>query len=251
MRESIRPGTKINFEGQNGKNFKIESLLSEEGSSSIVYIVCSYDMLGMKHFSVLKQLFPIGLDIKLDEDGRSILIPEKSMESFQFYKNRFKEAYFKQVSFQNIEEAGNKPSDARGIYEGYNTMFIEMQYDRGYCYNNVREENLQDIFKIAKAIAKAVKVYHDNDLLHLDVKPANIFVLNDTKDYIKVFDYDSTLSKEEAALGKVGLSFSTRWAAPELLLGKHQEICEATDYYSIGAVVFNQIFGHTPVSRDL
>jgi serine/threonine protein kinase len=252
MRESLKPGTEISFEGRNGKSFIIESLLSEEGASSLVYIAYSCDMLGERHFSVLKQLYPMGLDIKLHGDKASILVPEKSREIFDLYRDKFKAAYLKQVEAQSIKEAGNRPSDARGIYEGYNTLFIEMQYDKGYCYNSAKGESLYDILKTARAIAETVKLmYHDEKLLHLDLKPANIFILKETKDFIKVFDYDSVIPKEDAALGRARLSFSERWAAPELLLGKHREISYTADLYSIGAIVFHQIFGRTPSSRDL
>ena len=48
----------------------------------------------------------------------------------------------------------------------------------------------------------------------------------------------------------MSISYTQEYAAPELLQGKRSKLCEATDIYSIGAVMFGRIMGRTPNADD-
>ena len=60
-----------------------------------------------------------------------------------------------------------------------------------------------------------------------------------------------TEHEEKLRDGTAGrMSFSDGYAAPELARGNRNRICEGTDIYSIGAVVFYKLFGRTPNAFD-
>lgn len=199
------------------------------GASCITYLVKYMEDKEYSHSGVLKEFNPIS---------------EKITEE------KFLEGYKLQSFFRSeIENAKNITSDTEGIYEDDGRKYILMSCDEGMSYDNINEENLEDIIKTAIAVTKAVKIYHDAGYLHLDIKPDNIFILPQTREMLKLFDFDSVHKKEEV-LGKV-LSCSKSWAAFELLYKEENyKICEGTDIYSIGAIIFSKIMGRMPEDKE-
>ena len=66
-----------------------------------------------------------------------------------------------------------------------------------------------------------------------------------------LFDFDSLIEKEILQnSSEVRMSCSDGFSAPELVRGRRKEICEATDIYSLGAIVFYKVFGKVPSSWD-
>ena len=65
-----------------------------------------------------------------------------------------------------------------------------------------------------------------------------------------LFDFDSVMRKEDIKTGSV-VSSTFEWAAPEQLIpGRKNEICEATDIFAIGEMIFYKIFRrHSAVSE--
>ena len=70
-----------------------------------------------------------------------------------------------------------------------------MSCDNGVSYNEVKDESLKDILKTSLAITKALGVYHKNGYLHLDIKPSNVLVIPETKELVKLFDFDSVVKR--------------------------------------------------------
>ena len=219
-------------QGKNEIVFKIEKILGE-GAGCNVYYVRYKENDKYVHSGVLKEFNPKDKDIDLEK-----------------YKEKFLKAYELQLKFRSLyDEKMNITSNIEGIYEGNNTFYILMSCDNGVSYNEVKDESLKDILKTSLAITKALGVYHKNGYLHLDIKPSNVLVIPETKELVKLFDFDSVVKKDE--LENTRLSYSPNWSAPELIdKGKHYLIGEATDIYSIGAIVFNKIFKKYPMSKD-
>lgn len=219
-------------QGKNEIVFKIEKILGEGAGCSVYYVKYKENDKYI-HSGVLKEFNPKDKDIDLEK-----------------YKEKFLKAYELQLKFRSLyDEKMNITSNAEGIYEGNNTFYILMSCDNGVSYNEVKDESLKDILKTSLAITKALGVYHKNGYLHLDIKPSNVLVIPETKELVKLFDFDSVVKKDE--LENTRLSYSPNWSAPELIdKGKHYLIGEATDIYSIGAIVFNKIFKKYPMSKD-
>ena len=210
------------------REFNVKKILGE-GASCITYLVTYVEDNKYSHSGVLKEFNPIS---------------EKITEE------KFLEGYKLQSFFRSeIENAKNITSDTEGIYEDEDKKYILMSCDDGVSYDNIDEKNLEDIIKTAIALTKAVKVYHDAGYLHLDIKPDNIFILPQTREMVKLFDFDS-VHKKEHVLDKV-LSCSKQWAAFELLYKEENyKICEGTDIYSIGAIIFYKIMGRMPEDKE-
>ena len=87
-------------------------------------------------------------------------------------------------------------------------------------------------------------------ILHLDLKPSNIFLLKETREIIKLFDYDSVIYKDDLNDSDLFLSGSQGYMPYELRKGIKKQISEKTDIYSIGAIVFERIMSRTVTETD-
>ena len=77
-------------------------------------------------------------------------------------------------------------------------------------------------------------------------------MIDETRELIKLFDTDTVVNKNKLISGDACfLSCSAKWAAPEQRLGRRAKICETTDIYAIGAVLFWRIVGRTLENNDI
>jgi serine/threonine-protein kinase PknK len=98
-----------------------------------------------------------------------------------------------------------------------------------------------DAVAVGVAIAGALEVAHQADILHRDVKPQNILVT--TYGHPALADFGvARLHSSESPLHSVGLT--TLHAAPELLEG--EAATPATDVYGLASTLYHLIAGHTP-----
>ena len=118
----------------------------------------------------------------------------------------------------------------------------------GRTLDRLDAEPLLTKVKICCAVAKLVFQYHNSGYLCLDIKPDNIFVLTNSSEEIltelvEYIDFDSVRKKSELSFGR-SLSFTKLWAAPEQSNPfSYNKICESTDIYAIGELLFWLVFG--------
>lgn len=220
------------------------------GSSCIVYDAFYKDKTGSRHIVRIKECYPYNMEITRNSQGGLEAAPG-CIQEFNSAKNKFREAYKRNVYLKNTLGLINSTADAVDIFEYNNTLYSVMACVEGKDYRADTGENLQSLFIRLLALSRVIKKYHDNGILHLDIKPENILLLPETKEHMVLFDFDSLLFKEDLKNNKaVRISFSDGYAAPELVRGNIGKICEATDIYSIGAVAFYKIFGRKPGIMD-
>jgi serine/threonine protein kinase, bacterial len=140
----------------------------------------------------------------------------------------------------------------RGEYEG--RLWIAMDYVDGTdAARHVREHHrggmpLREAVEIITAIAEALDYAHERNLLHRDVKPANILLTGPetTRRRILLSDFGvarriddiSGLTSTNMAVG------SMAYSAPEQLLG--QPVDGRADQYALAASAFQLLSGHSP-----
>ncbi len=241
MNRYLHPGYKFSLDGIEGV-FKIKSVIGY-GSSCAVYFVEFTDKNGVCTEHLLKEYNPNKLELYRSESGVLFADNDEETENFNSGLLRFEEGYKKQLKIRKLNETKNTTSNIQGIYEGNGTKYIDMTCFNGLTYDKIQESNLYDLLRRTKTIAQTIKHYHNNGFLHLDLKPNNIFTIPESVELVMLFDFDSLLTKNEIMSGS-SVSYTEAWAAPELLLpGRKSKICEATDLFSIGEMVFYQLFG--------
>lgn len=253
MRQALKIGEKVrlsvNENEQPTYEYTIKGITGF-GASCIVYEAYYLDSVGIEHLVRLKEFYPAYMEIDRDE-ALSLVVKEEHREDFEKSWDLFCEAYEKNTLFQSNLDTLNSTGNAQNLLFGNNTMYMVVNYNNGISYDKVEGENLQDIFQIGLALTKTIGMYHKYGYVHLDIKPENILKLPETNELIILFDFGSVESIKDIKSGKVNrVSYSENWAAPEQLQHKVKKICEATDIYSIGAVIFSKIMGRIPNVDD-
>lgn len=216
--------------------------LIDRGANVIAYEAT--DKTGKIQF-VLKECYPEN-GAERQSDGT---ISWKNPTFEKTAKDSMRKAYETQLAIQAETATENTNTHlVDTIYEANNTLYTVTGHSNAITYNKAEDKNLQETLITVRAIARAVKAYHDSGYLHLDIKPQNIMILPETRDMVILLDFDSVTRMDE--LASAALSYSPNYAAPEQIQGRLSRIGRATDVYAIGAIVFYKVFGRPPELED-
>lgn len=100
--------------------------------------------------------------------------------------------------------------------------------------------------QLARGLARA----HDLGIIHRDVKPENIFLVEERGNFVaKLVDFGIARARTESRLTAAGMLVGTpAYLAPERIHGKENE--PSSDLYSLGVVLFEMITGRLPFQSD-
>lgn len=245
-RQYLEAGNKITFENN---TFEIVKSIGA-GANCVVYeVVKIANEYTCKYY--LKECYPFDVIITRNDDG-SLEWTDNS-EKERNLKN-FKDAYNTLLNIYNDESFRNSTSMPLDMYETNGTVYFLNDIKTGMTFEEDSGENLSDILATVIALSKLIEKYHKAGYLHLDIKPENIFLLDETRELLVLFDVDSVVSIDKLRNGEIKhISFSENYAAPEQKREKLSEINEQTDIYSIGATLFTKIMGRfvTALDRDI
>ncbi|HVM94880.1 MAG TPA: serine/threonine-protein kinase [Candidatus Acidoferrales bacterium] len=127
-------------------------------------------------------------------------------------------------------------------------IYIRMEMIRGENLTRYRQRGafpFPEVVRIGSEIALALGLAHRNNLIHCDVKPANILIEENTGRAV-VTDFGiskrirSSGNDETATTTSVG-GLTTRYAAPEQVRG--DDIDQRVDLYALGCVLYEMASG--------
>lgn len=202
------------------------------GGFSMVYL--AYDKKGNP--LAIKEFFPKVLNLR-KEGTRIKFINMREKQKFQAGLKDFKDEteIVMKLKHRNIIEIVN-------FFEENETAYIAMPFEYGYTlskYITVENENTeQDIINIIIGIFEAVQMFHENKIIHLDLKPGNIW-LRPNKEAL-VLDFGSARIYDDPEKSKKPPMFTPGYAGPEQQRKyfKPDRIGTWTDYYGLGATLY-------------
>ena len=131
--------------------------------------------------------------------------------------------------------------------------YIVMEYLEGQDMGARLEEgpmSPREVVDLVRQVASALQMAHDNGVVHRDMKPANIFLVDspDGESRVKVLDFgiskithsQSIVTAEQSLLGTV------YYMSPEQAEGCIPDIDHLTDIFALGTICYQALSGLLP-----
>ncbi len=124
--------------------------------------------------------------------------------------------------------------------------YMAMEYLEGRELKELianRELTADRALGIAAQVADGLAYAHAHEVVHRDVKPANIMILNDGR--VKITDFGIARMRSADVRTQTGVVLgSPRYLSPEQVLGKR---CDArADTFSLGVILYEMVTGQAP-----
>jgi serine/threonine protein kinase len=222
-------------------NYTIVKQLSA-GGFSIVYLAHDEN----DYPVAIKEYLPNTLVLRRDGDVIQATSPEK-LATFRYgLKCFFEEGKtLAMIRHPNVVRVLN-------FFRANETVYMVMEYERGRTLQreiqlkqgNVNEELIRHVFG---QLLNGLRDVHLNKLLHLDIKPANIYIRHDKSPVL--LDFGSARQTLSETKPKFTPMYTPGFAAPEQYKDR-DNLGPWSDIYSIGASVFSCVAGFAPQAAD-
>jgi serine/threonine protein kinase len=221
--------------------YRIEKPLSS-GGFSIVYL--ARDEKDTPY--AIKEYLPSSLPLRVD--GVEVTVDEANLSLFRHgLKCFFEEGRaLAMISHPNVVRVEN-------FFRANETCYMVMQYVRGrtlqfHIQRNRHEFTEGFIRRVFTHLMNGLREVHARKLLHLDIKPANIFISMEGRPVLLDFGAARITLSEEAM--KLKPMYTAGFAAPEHYRFKPEELGPWSDIYSVGATIYTCIAGTPPQAGD-
>ncbi len=125
------------------------------------------------------------------------------------------------------------------------TEFIEGQTLAQWMQDNPRPD-LETVRGIIEQIARGLGSFHRQEMLHQDLRPANIMI--DNTGTVKIIDFGSTrvagISEMSRAIEQEDMLGTVQYSAPEYFLGESPTT--RSDLFSLGVIAYQMLTGKLP-----
>ena len=213
------------------------------GGFSIVYL--GRDQAGQP--VAIKEYLPGALVLRTEG---SLIVQANSDENNNIFRHGMK-CFFEEgralakISHPNVVRVTN-------FFRANDTVYMVMQFERGKTLQqhiqanrgNIRESFIRRVFS---QLLNGLREVHTHKLLHLDIKPSNIYIRLDGSPVLIDFGaVRQTLAQEESRLQPM---YTPGFAAPEQYHNR-ERLGPWSDVYSVGASLYACLAGFPPQAAD-
>lgn len=230
----LLPGTKL------ANRYVIGRVLGE-GGFGITYI--GFDTTLRSRVAV-KEFYPFGIVNRNNERSCEISVSSSGDKSDLFTKGitRFLE------EARNLARFTNEPGivNVSDFFEANHTAYIVMEYLEGITLRDYLHQNgvirPDEAFTMLRPVVKSLEAIHAEGVIHRDISPDNIMVLNSGQ--LKLMDFGAArVYDDENCSMSVMLK---KGYAPEEQYRRNGDQGPWTDVYGLCATIYRCITGKTP-----
>jgi eukaryotic-like serine/threonine-protein kinase len=214
-----------------------------EGGFSLVYLAVDR----YKQMVAIKEYLPASLASRAEGQTSPQVLPDKLSLYRLGLKSFFEEGRsLAQISHPSVVSVLN-------FFRQNETVYLVMNYLQGATLQDFimvgrqitatkafSESTIRSVFD---EILQGLRVVHQNKMLHLDIKPANLFITDD--DSAVLIDFGAA----REVLNKDGNftqpMYTPGFAAPEMYR-RETQLGPWTDIYAIGACMYSMMIGYPP-----
>ncbi|MDX1430670.1 MAG: serine/threonine-protein kinase, partial [Rhodothermales bacterium] len=225
----------------------------------------------ISHYRIVDQLGRGGMgivykaeDTKLDRTVALKLLPPHALVSdddrARFYREARAAAALNHANIAHIYEidesfvvpaqAGTSPGSAHPPADAEKRPFIAMEYIDGETLSEVIQRGplpLKDAVNYASQIAEGLKIAHEANIVHRDIKSGNVMLTS--KGVVKILDFGLAKTAASTKLTQMGSTLGTvAYMSPEQAKG--EEVDRRSDIWSTGVILYEMITGRMPFPGD-
>ena len=235
--QHLQPNTPL----QGGK-YRIERVLGQ-GGFGITYLAIK---VSSNRQVAIKELFLNGVN---ERTGNSVQVSNSVNDSlFEKQKEKFKKEAKRIMSLDN--EHIVKVYD---LFEENDTVYYVMDYLEGESLaSKMKREGHplteSEVMDILPQLLDALSEIHKFQIWHLDIKPANIMLIDKT---VVLIDFGASKQITPSEMTSTALYFTPGYAPAEQTGMLFNQFGPWTDLYAVGATIFNLLTGKSPLEFDI
>ncbi len=228
-------------EGSQLENYRILRVLAA-GGFSFVYL--AHDENGAP--VAIKEYLPSTLALRGDGDARP-RIPDVDLARFRYGMKCFFEEgrSLAHLAHPNVVRVLN-------FFRANETVYLVMRYERGRSLQEHIQSHrgtLEELWvrTTFAQLLDGLREVHSNKLLHLDIKPANVYLRNDGTPLL--IDFGAARQAFSAEGLNLPPTYTPGFAAPEQY-ARRELLGPWTDIYSVGATLYACFAAAAPQSAE-
>jgi len=228
-------------DGYQLQNYRIRKVLSC-GGFSFVYLADDENEVPV----AIKEYLPSSLALRNQGD----VLPAIAEENLATFRYGMKCFFEEGKSLAGLEHSN--VVRVLNFFRANETVYMVMRYERG----RTLEEHIQRhrgsvkedfIRRVISLLLNGLREVHTNKLLHLDIKPANVYIRNDGTPVLIDFGAARQTLTEQAT--RLSPMYTPGFAAPEQY--RNRELLGPwSDIYSVGATMYTCLAAAAPPSAD-
>ena len=142
------------------------------------------------------------------------------------------------------------------FFEENGTAYYVMDYIEGESLRELQKRTgkaltEQEALSVLTQMLDALKSIHEAGLLHMDIKPANIMIDNKGKCTLIDFGASKQPSVSDGVTTSSAMAYTPGFAPTEQIGGSSDRWGPWTDFYALGATLYNLLTNKNPANLDI
>ena len=222
------------------QDYEITKVLSS-GGFSFVYLAHDKD----KNIVAIKEYLPTSIALR---DTSATVLP--NAEDVALFRHGLKCFFDEGLALAKIEH--KNIVRVLNFFRANETVYMVMQYERGkslqaYILDQPEPVSEKFIRRVFSELSNGLREVHTQKLLHLDIKPANIYIRLDGSPVL--LDFGSSRQALSENKAKISPSYTPGFASPEQYFDR-KLLGPWSDIYSIGATMYSCLTRTSPLAAN-